>query len=94
MQLRIIEDKLQQKERQKVEKIIKRQEDLKLHSEIVNYKHHQVREMSQTLNTELIQKDLQKMSKTIKNRVSNITVVTIITIKRICSSCGNFRRRR
>eukprot|EP00347_Sterkiella_histriomuscorum_P010768 403374992 len=68
MQLKVIEEKLNEKERQKQDRLQKKQEDLKIHAEIVTTKLQMVKELSSTINHEVLQRDLEKMSKTVKNR--------------------------
>ena len=70
MQLKIIEEKLKRKQEAKLDKLLKKQENLKMHSELVQSKMQAVKELSTSLNHEVIQKDLQKMQQNLKNRVS------------------------
>ncbi|CDW87107.1 UNKNOWN [Stylonychia lemnae] len=72
IQLKVIEEKLNIKEKAKIEKLIKKQEDLKIHSEIVSTRLNHVKELSTSINAELIQRDLEKMSKTVKNKEEKI----------------------
>lgn len=74
--MRSIEERLQSKQVAKVEKLTRKQEHLRMHSELVHSKMQAVREMAATINNEVIQRDLLKMHTILKNRV--ITTTTTI----------------
>ena len=69
-QLKVIEEKLKRKDEAKQQRILEKIEEVKHHTELVNIKVTAVKEVDNTSKNELIQKDLEKMLKTVKNRVS------------------------
>jgi len=67
-QLAQIEEDLQRKELSKQEKLARKLEELRLHSEQVQVKHLTVKEQLALPNTEVLRRDLEKMNRSVKNR--------------------------
>ena len=81
-QLKVIEEKLKRKDEAKQQRILEKIEEVKHHTELVNIKVTAVKEVDNTSKNEVIQRDLEKMLKTVKNRVSRLCLLIIEYRKR------------
>ncbi len=64
--MRKIEEKIGRVEQQKLEKLEKRKEDLRTHSEVVSSRLHHMKDLSNTFNTEKFAETFQKIQKSDK----------------------------